>query len=70
MAIEVIVKKWGNSMGVVLPKQLIEKERLKENERIFVEIVKEADLTKMFGILPRKISGQKFKEMVRRGWEK
>jgi len=70
MAIEVIVKKWGNSMGVVLPKQLIEKERLKENERIFVEIVKEADLTKMFGILPRKMSGQKFKEMVRRGWEK
>lgn len=69
MAIEVFVKKWGNSMGVILPKEVVEREHLKENQKIFVEIVKESDLTDMFGILPRKMSGQKFKDMVRKGWE-
>ena len=37
MATELIIKRWGNSMGVVLPKELIEDKHLKENEKIFVE---------------------------------
>jgi len=68
MATEVVLKKWGNSMGVVLPKELVEKEQLKKNEKIFLEIVKEADLTKIFGSLKRKMSGQEFKDLVREGW--
>ena len=71
MAVEVKVKKWGNSMGVILPKVLIEKEHLRENDTINIELVKEADLSNIFGsIKKRKMSGQKFKDMVREGWEK
>ncbi|MBI2550101.1 AbrB/MazE/SpoVT family DNA-binding domain-containing protein [Candidatus Woesearchaeota archaeon] len=69
MAIEVVLKRWGNSIGVVLPKELIDKEKLKENEKVLIEVVKEADLTKLFGSLKRKMSGQEFKDMVRQGWE-
>ncbi len=69
MAVEVVVKKWGNSMGVVLPKEMVEKERLKENEKVLIEMVKEADLTGLFGTLKRKMSGQEFKDMVRKGWK-
>ncbi|HLC58044.1 MAG TPA: AbrB/MazE/SpoVT family DNA-binding domain-containing protein [Candidatus Nanoarchaeia archaeon] len=69
MATEVTVRKWGNSMGVILPKQLMEQEGLKENEKIFLEIVKEADLRDIFGTLKTKVSGQKFKDMARKGWE-
>ena len=68
MASEVVIKKWGNSMGVILPKELIEKEGLKENKKVLIEIVKEANLTKLFGSLKRKMSGQEFKDMIRKGW--
>ena len=69
MAIEGIVKKWGNSMGVLIPKEVVEREKLRVNEKIIFNIVKKADLTNIFGTLERKISGQEFKEMVRKGWK-
>lgn len=68
MATELILKKWGNSMGVILPKELVEKEHLKENDKLLIEVVKESNLVKLFGSLKRKISGQEFKDMVREGW--
>jgi len=66
---EVVLKKWGNSIGIILPKELIKEEALRENERIIINVVKEADLTKLFGSLKRKLSGQEFKDLVREGWE-
>ena len=68
MATELVIKKWGNSLGVVLPKELVQKRHLKENDKVMVEVVKEADLTKLFGFLKRKMSGQKFKDIAREGW--
>lgn len=71
MAVEVRVKKWGNSMGVILPKLFIEKENLQENDNILIEVVKEADLSDVFGMIKkRKLSGQEAKDLAREGWEK
>jgi len=71
MAMQVEVKKWGNSMGVILPKILVKKENLEENDKIIIEIVKQVDFSDVFGsIKKRKMSGQEFKNMVRKGWEK
>ncbi len=69
MAIEVVVKKWGNSVGVILPKELVERESIKENEKVLLEVVKEANLEGIFGSLKRKMPGQEFKDMVREGWK-
>ena len=69
MSIEVTVKKWGNSMGIVLPREVVEKEKIKPNQKILVDLVKKADLTKIFGSLKSKLSGQEFKDLVREGWE-
>ena len=70
MAIQAKLKKWGNSFGVILPKALIEKRNLKEEDTITIEIVKEADISDIFGSLKskRKLSGQEFKDLVREGW--
>ena len=68
MAVETTVKKWGNSLGVVFPKEFAAKNQLKVNEKVLVEVVKEADIQKLFGRLERKVSGQEFKDMVRKGW--
>ncbi len=71
MAIEVTIKKWGNSMGIILPKEIIELKTLKENDKVRIEIVKEANLSNIFGSLKlkRKMTGQQFKDFVRKGWD-
>ena len=69
MAVELAIKKWGNSIGVVLPKEFVKREGLKENEKVLVEVVKEANLEHLFGSLKRKMSGQAFKDMVKKGWK-
>ncbi|HIH12296.1 TPA: AbrB/MazE/SpoVT family DNA-binding domain-containing protein [Candidatus Woesearchaeota archaeon] len=71
MVAETIIKKWGNSLGVVLPKELVDFQHLKENDKVTVFLVKEADLSSSYGALKGKLkmSGQEFKNMVRKGWE-
>ena len=70
MAIQTTVKKWGNSMGGVLPRDLVKNKELKENDIVIINVVKEADLKNLFGSLKRKMSGQEFKNIVKEGWEK
>ena len=66
MTIEVEVRRWGNSMAVILPKEFVKERNLKEGERFFMHAVKKVD-PKMFGILKRTVSGQEFKDEVRKG---
>ena len=69
MAIEVKVKKWGNSLGIILPKELVNEKNIKINDKINVDIGVKADLSDIFGTLDMGMSGQKFKDMVRKGWD-
>ena len=69
MAVEVTLRSLGNSLGFTLPKDLVKHKNLKANEKIFVEIFKEAHLSKDFGSLKRKMSGQEFKDLVRAQWD-
>ncbi|MFH0859859.1 MAG: hypothetical protein V1921_01530 [Candidatus Altiarchaeota archaeon] len=69
MAFEVVVRRWGNSFGVVFPKDLVVEKNFHTNERVLVEVVKEAELGKVFGTLKAKTGGQGFKDMVRGGWK-
>ena len=69
MAVEVTLRKWGNSIGVVFPKEFVKERNLKPNQKIVVEVTRKADLRKIFGSLPRKMTGQEFKDMVKEGWE-
>ena len=70
MAVEVKLKRWGNSMAVIVPNKIIEEKHLKENDSIIIEVVKKADLSDAFGSLKskRKLSGQDFKDLAREGW--
>ena len=66
MTIQVRVKKWGNSLGIVLPSEFVDRERLKENEKISISVVKEVDLSDIFGSLKGlKFDAQKFKDEMR-----
>ncbi|MBI4918501.1 hypothetical protein HY837_01115 [archaeon] len=69
VAIEVKIKKWGNSMGVILPKELVKEKKLKENQKILIQIVEKADLSDIFGSLKFKKSAQELKDEAREGWD-
>ncbi len=68
MEVEAIAKKWGSSIGFVIPKEVIEEEKIKPNSKVKFEIIKVADISGTFGKLKRKVSGQKFKDRARAGW--
>lgn len=71
MATETVVKKWGNSLGIVLPKELVEQQHLHEHDKIAILVVKEADLSSSYGALKGKLklTGQELKDLVRKGWD-
>ncbi len=64
---QTIARKWGNSLGVILPRELIEKEDIKENEKIKIIILKQEPLKKTFGIFKGKIkkTAQQLKDEMR-----
>ena len=68
METEAVVKKWGNSLGVILPKEFVTEGNIEENDRVMIDVRKEADLRPIFGSLKAKMSGQEFKNLVRKGW--
>lgn len=63
------VKGWGNSLGVVLPKQFVREADLEIGDEIVVS-KKKANLKPLFGIL-RGVnkSTQELKDEMRKSWE-
>jgi len=66
--VEVQTRKWGNSLGIVIPPKIIEEEKLQENQKVIVEIKKVIDLKKLRGLIKFKKSGQEIKDEMRSGW--
>jgi len=52
MTIEVKTKKWGNSIGVVIPIETVDRLGIKEEEEIVIEISKKENaLKELFGAI-------------------
>ena len=67
--VELLVKKWGNSLGIILPKELVEEEHIKQNDKIKVEVKKRPKGKDVWGLVPGwKIDAQKAKDEVRKMW--
>lgn len=70
MEIQTTTKKWGSSLGVIIPKVIVERENLKQNQEIkilAVEIKEKTRVKNIFGKLRNwKIDSQKFKDEIRK----
>lgn len=66
--IQTEVKKWGNSMAVVIPREITKKEHIKENQKLTLIIVKETKnvLKETFGTFKFKKSAQQMKDEIRK----
>jgi len=70
MKVQTKLRRWGNSIGIVIPKYLLEKEKLIEGEEVTVIIENKNDIHEIFGSLKDwKIDSQKMKEELRKGWK-
>ncbi len=71
MEIETIAKRWGSSIGVVLPKSVIDARKIRENDKIVIEIKTQPLMEGMFGKYPRtsKRTAQELKDEARKGWD-
>lgn len=69
---ETKVKKWGNSLGVVLPRDLTRNEKVKAGDKIKIIVIKEQNTLKdVFGSLKNwKVDSQKLKDDLRKEWSK
>ena len=68
--IQGVIKKWGNSFAVIIPKDIMKKENIKENEEVTFIVVPNSQraLKELFGIAKGKIkkSGQEIKDELRK----
>ncbi|HLG24591.1 MAG TPA: AbrB/MazE/SpoVT family DNA-binding domain-containing protein [Candidatus Nanoarchaeia archaeon] len=64
----VIAKKWGSSVGVILPKEVVESQGIKAGDDLVIRIFRKGNLKDVFGKLKTKIPGQKFKDIAKEGW--
>ena len=70
MAIEVRTKRWGSSIGVVIPSETIEKLNIKPDEDIVIEIEKKNNVLKeLFGAVKFKRSTEEILKETRKDME-
>ena len=62
------LKRWGNSYGIVVPKEVAEKEGLRVGEEVEVSVRKASDIKHLYGKYQFK-DLQFQKEEMRKGWE-
>jgi len=62
-------KKWGSSIGIIIPKIIVEQQHIGEGEDIVVEIKKRPRAKDFFGLIQGWKPPQKLKDEARKGWE-
>ena len=68
---DAIPKHWGNSLGITIPKEIIDKEKISTKKKFkFIAIGNEMDeLKKEFGKLKLKKSTQKVMDEIDKGYD-
>jgi len=65
-------RKWGNSLGITIPKDIVEKENITTKDELVVDIRKKHntdDIKRLFGKFKFKQSTQSIKDDMRKGWD-
>jgi antitoxin component of MazEF toxin-antitoxin module len=70
MEIEAMTRRWGNSIVVVIPADVVGKQKIKENEEVMISVKKKrVKAGELFGLLKGwKRPTQEIKDEMRAGW--
>lgn len=72
MEIETTIRKWGNSIAVIIPARIAEQEKLNENEKVVIKVEKKkkVKVKDVFGLLPDwKRSTEEILGEADKGWD-
>ena len=67
MPIRTVLKRWGNSYGVIIPKDVALREGINENDEVEVIIKRAGNIRDLFGKY-RFEDVQRLKDELREGW--
>jgi len=66
---KVKARKWGNSVGIVIPKEIADSKGIEPGDEVLVEMAKLPKADEIFGSLKGwKRSAQQIKDEARRSW--
>lgn len=63
------IREWGNSFGVVIPREIILKEGFKVNDEVTILLNKEKNLESFFGKAKIKIDAERAKKEGKKMWK-
>lgn len=65
------LRPWGSSLGIIVPMDIVRKEKLSKGEEIIVDIKRKNKIRELFGALKDwKIDSQQMKDELRKEWNK
>lgn len=68
--IQVTARKWGDSIAVIIPSEIVNTKKIKPSDKIKITIKKGGDdLSFLWGKLKTKKTAQELKDESRSGWE-
>jgi hypothetical protein len=70
--VKVRAKRWGSSLGFIIPNDIVKEQKIKEGDKLEIELQKVSNIEKLFGIAhgkrPAGLSTQEIKDELRAGW--
>jgi len=64
-----VARKWGNSIGITLSKETVDKEKIRPKDTLVITIKKATPIRELSGTLKLEEPTQKIKDELRRGWD-
>jgi ABC-type proline/glycine betaine transport system substrate-binding protein len=71
--VETVAKKWGNSIGLIIPKDVADKKGIKENTKVRFAILENSKVGgKLFGLLSgwKEPTNKIMREIRKDGWDR
>ena len=64
-------KRWGSSLGIVIPREAVVEEKIHEGDEVIIEIRKKKTIKELFGSIRNlQIDSQKMKDESRKEWSR
>jgi antitoxin component of MazEF toxin-antitoxin module len=65
----VVARKWGHSIGVTLPVDIVIREKIRPNDRVIIWVKRVPLMKKLVGTWKSKKSTQELKDELKKGWD-
>jgi len=66
--LQAVVKRIGNSLGVLIPKEVVERTGIREGDSVEIQLTRKVNLREMFGAASFTKSSQELKDELREEW--